>query len=65
MMFCLCLLFDVSILYRNPRRSGDEFDSVRGQEFLIEKIVRQVCLDGQRFNVNTVMYSTFLIRGVC
>jgi len=32
--------------------------------FLVEEIVRQVCLNGQSFNINVVMYSTFLIRGI-
>ena len=32
--------------------------------FLVEEIARQVCFDGQRFNVNAVMYNTFLIRGI-
>jgi len=32
--------------------------------FLVEETVRQVCLNGQRFNVNVVIYSTFLIRDI-
>jgi len=32
--------------------------------FLVEETVRQVSLNGQRFNVNVVMCSTFLIRGI-
>jgi len=32
--------------------------------FLVEETVRQVYLNGQRFNVNVIRYNTFLIRGI-
>ena len=34
------------------------------ERFLVEEIIRQVRLNGQRFNVNMVMYNTFLISGI-
>jgi len=47
---------------QNPRKA--EMKSIRlGKGFLGgEEIVRQVCLNAQRFNVNMVAYNTFLIR---
>ena len=67
----LSSFFYVNILYYNSWMStiipgGVEMKLIplEDEGFLVEEKVRQVCFNGQKFNVNMVMYNTFLIRGI-